>query len=187
LQLLAHGAPQMTLCPQTEDPDVARTRLRQLPPVGVEGVVIKGRDSRYRPGQRGWAKLRTRHTHRGDPRRYHRQPRRPHSLLVGWLDATGRLRYVGHTTPLPPPRRRELALLLRDLPEPMVDHPRPAPLPAAWTGQFGNAQPLAYQQVSPELVVEISADSAYEHGRWRHRPRFLRARSDLTTMQVPHR
>ena len=99
LQLLADGAPQMALCPQTNDPDVARTWLRQLPPVGVEGVVIKDRDSRYRPGQRGWAKLRIRHTTEAILAGITDSRDDPASLLLGRLDATGRLRYVGHTTP----------------------------------------------------------------------------------------
>jgi ATP-dependent DNA ligase len=184
-QLLSGAPPQMLLCPQTDDPDLARAWLRDLPTVGVEGLVIKARTGRYRPGHRGWAKLRARHSTEAILAGVTGSLDDPHSLLLGRLDTAGRLRYAGHTTPLSHSQRRQLALLLRDLPEQAADHPWPTPLPVSWTGQFRHPQPLAYQPVPAQLVVEISADIAYEHGRWRHRPRFIRARPDLTTAQVP--
>jgi hypothetical protein len=47
--------------PMTTDPQAAAAWLRDQPP-GIEGVVAKRRDQRYRPGARSWQKLRARDT-----------------------------------------------------------------------------------------------------------------------------
>ena len=184
--LLTEAPPQVTLCPQTDDPAVAQAWLQEFSAAGVEGVVIKGRDSRYEPGRRGWAKLRARATTEALLAGITGTRAAPEALLLGRLDSTGRLRYVGRTTPLTALQRRELAPLLRTLPEQSeARHPWPSPLPAAWSGRFGNVEALAYVQVPPELVVEVSEDIAYEYGRWRHPPRFVRVRPDLSVIDVP--
>jgi len=65
-------------------------------------------------------------------------------------------------------------------------HPWPQPLPARWIGAWdGDAQPLPYLPVEPDHVAEISADTAYEHGRWRHPPRYIRLRADISVFDVP--
>src|SRR5215218_11336433 len=48
--------------PTTTDPQVARTWLLGHTAFGIEGVVAKRVDQPYRPGVRGWQKLRTRLT-----------------------------------------------------------------------------------------------------------------------------
>jgi hypothetical protein len=65
-------------------------------------------------------------------------------------------------------------------------HPWPQPLPASWTGQWGEAQPVAYTPVEPTVVAEISVDTALERGRYRHPVRYVRPRSDLSPYDVPH-
>jgi ATP-dependent DNA ligase len=57
--LLVDGPPQLALCPQTTDLEVAREWLSSWTAAGVEGVVAKRLDSRYEPGRRGWRKLRS--------------------------------------------------------------------------------------------------------------------------------
>ncbi len=66
-----------------------------------------------------------------------------------------------------------------------VAHPWPEPLPPSWSGQLDRPEPLRYVQVDPTVVAEIDADVAFEHGRWRHRVRYGRARSDLSVYDVP--
>lgn len=39
--------------------------------------------------------------------------------------------------------------------------------------------------VVPELVAEFSADTAINHGTWRHPLRFVRLRLDVTVADVP--
>jgi ATP-dependent DNA ligase len=57
--LLADAPGQITLTPQTTDPEQAREWMTAWAPLGVEGMVIKGLGEAYRPGQRGWLKLRS--------------------------------------------------------------------------------------------------------------------------------
>ena len=54
----------------------------------------------------------------------------------------------------------------------------PLPLPARWVG-FHQDKPLPYLPVTPGLAVGVLADTAYEYGRYRRPPRFLRIRPDV--------
>ncbi|WP_233604139.1 hypothetical protein [Micromonospora sp. HM5-17] len=110
----------------------------------------------------------------------------PVALLLGRFDATGRLRHAGRTVPLLTAQRQELGVLLPVAAwnGPYQRHLWPYPLPAAWTGQFDRPQPVDYIPVEPVIVVEVSADVAWEHGRWRHPLRLLRTRLDLEPEDV---
>jgi ATP-dependent DNA ligase len=49
------GAPaRLQLCPQTADIDEAREWLAAWRPSGVQGLVVKGRTTPYRPGEASW-------------------------------------------------------------------------------------------------------------------------------------
>ncbi|MFG2887909.1 hypothetical protein [Streptomyces sp. NPDC048248] len=53
-------------------------------------------------------------------------------------------------------------------------------LPRMVGGLFG-ADPILYLPVRPEIVAELQVDQLRpEFGRYRHRPRVLRIRGDLT-------
>jgi hypothetical protein len=58
------------------------------------------------------------------------------------------------------------------------EHPWPAELSARYLGRF-SAEPVPITRVAPTWVVELEADSAFEHGRWRHLTRYRRVRWDL--------
>ncbi|MFG3559113.1 hypothetical protein ACGGAQ_32550 [Micromonospora sp. NPDC047557] len=66
-----------------------------------------------------------------------------------------------------------------------VLHPWPEPLPASWSGQLERPQPLRYAQMEPSVVVEIEVDVAFEHQRWRHRIRYVRALPGASVYDVP--
>jgi ATP-dependent DNA ligase len=180
---LADGPPQLTICPQTTDAEVAREWLDAWTDQGLEGLVIKSLTGTYQPGRRGWRKLRRRHTTEAIVAGLAGA-----SLLLARFDADGRLRYAGRSAPLSPAERSELDPLLV-APGPHrdggINHPWPRPLPAGWTGHFDAAGPLDYRQVVPDTVVEVRVDSAYEHTRWRHAVRFVRLRPDLAVLDVP--
>lgn len=62
------------------------------------------------------------------------------------------------------------------------DHP--------WTGvrftaSWGSRESLDPILVVPDLVAEISADTAIDRGAWRHPLRFIRLRLDITVADVP--
>jgi hypothetical protein len=95
--------------------------------------------------------------------------------MLGRLDEQGRFRVVGRTTALTLPARRELGAVLTS---PVTAHPWPAVLPASRFGQWSSTD-VTYTQVEPHVVVEIDADTSFEHGRWRHPTKFVRYRADL--------
>jgi ATP-dependent DNA ligase len=180
---LADLPPQLTVCPQTTSPDVAREWLDAWTAQGLEGLVIKPLASPYQPGRRGWRKLRRRHTTEAIVAGVSGA-----SLLLGRFDAGGRLRYAGRSAPLTATERSMLEPVLV-APGPHrdggINHPWPRPLPAGWSGHFEPTGPLDYRQVVPDTVVEVRVDSAYEHTRWRHPVRFVRLRTDLAVFDVP--
>jgi ATP-dependent DNA ligase len=167
------------LCPQTSDRETA---LSWLDPAwgtaGVEGVMIKDPGSRYRPGERGWQKLRTRTTAEGIIGAVTGTVHAPKSLLFGRLDPAGRLQLIARSTPLSRPASAELGVALRPAGQ---EHP--------WYGRrfsagWGASEPLIFQTVVPDLVAEIDVDTAVDLGTYRHPVRFLRIRDDMTSGEV---
>ncbi|MCX4681328.1 ATP-dependent DNA ligase [Streptomyces sp. NBC_01433] len=168
-----------TLCPQTTDAEVARTWLDSAwGAVGVEGIMIKDPASRYRPGVRGWDKLRARTTTEAVIGAVTGTLRFPTSLLLGRFDAGGRLRMIGRTSPLHRAASSELGGVLR-----------PAGRNHPWHGRrfsagWHTSDPLVFQPVVPEFVAEIVADTAVDAGRYRHPVRYLRLRDDMTAQDI---
>ncbi len=174
LEDLLREAPRgVGLMPMTTDPQAAGAWLRDQPP-GIEGVVAKRRDQRYRPGARSWQKLRARDSAEAVIGGVFGTLKRPEALVLGRFRG-GQLRVVGRTGPLPLAARAELQRLLRP---PRTDHPWPLRLPSSRFGQTPGTE-IEYTQVAPELVVEVETDTAYEQGRWRHAAKYLRLRADL--------
>ncbi|WP_346094325.1 ATP-dependent DNA ligase [Streptomyces olivaceiscleroticus] len=174
------GAP-WTLCPMTTDEATAREWL-SWSAVGIEGAVFKRLQQSYLPGKRagGWRKYRVRESTEAIVGAVTGSLHRPGTLLLGRLDATGRLRYVGRTTQLTAALARDVAVqLARAGPE------------HSWTGRTFSAgwrtnDVLDVTLVVPELVAEVDADVALDSaGRWRHPLRLLRPRSDLDPADVP--
>ncbi|MER7280472.1 ATP-dependent DNA ligase [Dactylosporangium sp. NPDC000244] len=188
-QLLANTPPQLQLCPQTADLAEARGWMADWSHAGVEGCVAKDPHGRYEPGKPGWIKVKTRSTVEAIVGGVTGRLSVPGSLLLGRFDQRGRLRYVGATHPVGQ-AGGELGMALQRYVAQQrggaVPHPWPSPLPAAWTGQLEDRRPLAYVPVQPTVVVEVSADIAYDEpvGRWRHRVRFVRVRADLSVYDV---
>jgi ATP-dependent DNA ligase len=172
------------LTPSTTDPAVAHSWLRNhgsVSSAGIEGVVAKRLDQPYRPGVRGWQKLRSRLTAEAVVGGVIGPLDAPRVLLLGRLDRDGHLRLVGRTTELPPAGRNAVAARLRL--HTGSGHPWPNPLPSTRWGQPG--APTAYTPVRPDVVVELTVDTAVEHHRWRHPAHFVRVRADLRSWR-PH-
>ena len=174
--LLGRGLPDgLVLTPSTLDAAVARSWLSGHGAAGIEGVVAKRLDQPYRPGVRGWQKLRSRLTAEAVVGGVIGPIDAPRVLLLGRLDRDGHLHLVGRTTELTPAGRDAVAALLR--PHTGSGHPWPNPLPSTRWGRPG--APTAYTPVRPEVVVELTVDTAVEHHRWRHPAHFVRVRADL--------
>lgn len=94
----------------------------------------------------------------------------PEALILGQTDDTGRLTILGRSSPLSPSQRTMIGRLLRP---PIGDHPWPERI---GSGQFGSAADIT--KVEPELIAEVTADTARMGGRRRHALRFIRLRLD---------
>ncbi|MFF8280714.1 hypothetical protein ACF05T_32405 [Streptomyces lateritius] len=167
----------------TTDPDKAQEWLEDWTDVtGVEGLVVKALNQRYRPGvrDRAWTKIRRRDTTEAIIGAITDTLARPQLLILGRHDPTGRLRPIGRTVPLRPDAARQLA-----------EHLTPASSGHPWTGaKFSSARGtrdvLDTTLVQPGVVAEISADTAVDHGGvWRQPVRFKRLRLDVTVEDVP--
>lgn len=183
--LLEDAKPPLQLVPQTTDVDQAREWLTQYAdnPVGIEGVVIKGRSTRYVPGKREWLKLRIRDTVEAVVAGVVGPISAPERLILALYDEAGGLAFAGTTTELNTRQRAEVAQLLE---EPTANDPHPWPAEDAQrgVGRWGSADRTPFQLVQPTLVVEISADNAIEGLRWRHATTFVRARPDLSPSEI---
>jgi ATP-dependent DNA ligase len=59
LEAIGAWAPPLQLSMVTDDPVEAADWFEALSPIGVEGLVAKGKATRYEPGRRGWLKVRS--------------------------------------------------------------------------------------------------------------------------------
>jgi len=106
----------------------------------------------------------------------------PERLVHGYYDDAGTLIVAGSTSPLSPRQRTTIVRLLR---KPSGPHPWPTEMPTGRLGHYGRDR-ITVAFVDPTLVDEVSADSAYEHGRWRYLTRFIRPRPTSTPTRSPH-
>jgi ATP-dependent DNA ligase len=181
LEELSKGwGPPLSLSPTTTDRAVAAQWFEDLPPTGIEGLVIKDLNQPYTPGARSWLKLKHRETVDiicGAVIGPITQP----SEVVAGLILNGELRIVGRSTPLKVRDSRELARWLRP---PVGEHPWPTNVKGTALDRFNrDKEPVALTLVEP-VVVEVSADTAWSGRSFRHPLRLLRARPELSPADV---
>lgn len=165
----------------TTDPAKAREWLETWTDVsGVEGILIKDQGQRYLPGHRGWTKIRRRDTTEAIIGAITSTLTRPQLLVLGRHDITGRLRSVGRTVALRPDQARQVA-----------EHLAAADPGHPWTGArfaaaWGSRDVLDVVLVRPDLVAEVSADTAVDRGGvHRHPLRFRHLRMDMAVQEAP--
>ncbi|MFP3460078.1 ATP-dependent DNA ligase [Arthrobacter globiformis] len=181
LEELANGwNPPLSISPTTTDLDVAAQWFEDLPPTGIEGLVIKDLNEPYTPGARSWLKLKHRETLDIICGAVIGPIRQPGEVVAG-LILDGKLRIVGRSTPLKARDSRELA---RWLHPPVGDHPWPARVKGTALDRFNrDKEPVALTLVDP-VVVEVSADTAWSGSSFRHPLRLLRVRPELSPADV---
>ncbi|MCY0932431.1 hypothetical protein OTB20_41080 [Streptomyces sp. H27-H1] len=146
---------------------------------GLEGLVVKNMTQPYRPAARSWTKIRRRDTTEAIIGAITGTLTRPGFRILGRHDQAGRLRTVGRTTALRPDGAREVAEHLA--PPAPATRGRVCGSRAAW----GSRDVLDAVLVRPDLVAEISADRAVDHGGvYRHPLRFKRLRQDVEARDV---
>lgn len=184
LEELAKGwEPPLSLCPQTNSLDTAREWFRDMPASGIEGIVAKGAGEPYRPGVRQWSKAKHHDTIDVICAAISGTLTRPGQLVVG-LPIDGQLRIVGRTSLLTVTASKTLG---RYLEAPGAEHPWPEEVSAAAVDRFnGGRGTVELKRVTP-IVVEVTADTAFDHDHFRHRLRYVRPRPemDVADVEVP--
>src|SRR5215472_12919577 len=186
---LASAGPPVHIATATTDVETARAWFAQFEGAGLDGIVAKPFDVRYRPDQRAMFKIK--HERTADcvvaGYRWHKTGQVVGSLLLGLYDGAGALQHVGVAASFPMERRAELVEELR--PYRMDDftgHPWEswAYAEAHMTGRLPGAvsrwnakKDLSWIPLRPELVCEVT----YEHmegTRFRNPAHFQRWRPD---------
>ena len=178
------------LAPATDDIELARSWFRQYEGAGLDGVIAKPHDLRYRPGERLMIKVK--HERTADCvvaglRVHKRDPEAVGALLLGLYDEEGVLQYVGGSSSFNERRRRELMTELAPLRlGSFTGHPwaewedesahevrRMPGSPNRWSG----AKDQSWVPLDPSRVCEVAYDHM-EAGRFRHTVLFRRWRPD---------
>ena len=111
LESLAAWTPPLQLSLVTDDPAEAHDWFEALAPMGVEGLVAKGKASCYEPGRRGWWKIRHRDTVEVIVGGVLGPIRRPEAVITGRYRGAD-LVQVGRTVPLTAHQAADLGKVL---------------------------------------------------------------------------
>lgn len=184
--------PPVHVAPATTDIEVARGWFEQYEGAGLDGVIAKPLNLRYRQDERVMFKIK--HERTADVvvagYRLHKSGPVVGSLLLGLYDDDGRLQHVGVSAAFPMKRRAELIEELAPLRmDDVSGHPwaawadetahESARLPGApsrWSGR----KDLSWVPLRPERVAEVAYDHMENGQRFRHTARFRRWRPDRT-------
>ncbi|MET9238736.1 ATP-dependent DNA ligase [Streptomyces cellulosae] len=190
VRALRDVTPPVHVAPATTDVDVAQSWFEQYEGAGLDGVVAKPLDLRYRQDERAMFKIK--HERTADVvvagYRLHKSGPVVGSLLLGLYDAEGALQHVGVSAAFTMKRRAELVEELEPLRmEDVSDHPwaawadeaahasaRLPGAPSRWTGK----KDLSWVPLRPERVAEVAYDHMENGQRFRHTARFRRWRPD---------
>jgi ATP-dependent DNA ligase len=191
-EALSGATPPLHLAPSTTDAELAQTWFEQYEGAGLDGVIAKPFDLRYRENERLMFKIK--HERTADcvvaGYRFHKSGPVVGSLLLGLYDDEGVLQHVGVCAAFTMKRRTELIAELEPLRlESAQDHPwaawteesahEKARLPGAtsrWTGK----KDLSWVPLEPRLVAEVAYEHMENGARFRHTARFRRWRPDRT-------
>ena len=190
VRALRDVTPPVHVAPATTDVEVAEGWFEQYEGAGLDGVVAKPLDLRYRQDERAMFKIK--HERTADVvvagYRLHKSGPVVGSLLLGLYDAQGALQHVGVSAAFSMKRRAELVEELEPLRmEDVSDHPwaawadeaahasaRLPGAPSRWTGK----KDLSWVPLRPERVAEVAYDHMENGQRFRHTARFRRWRPD---------
>lgn len=189
-ELLADAKPPVHLTPVTTDRNVAADWFNRFEGAGLDGVVAKAADLRYRGGERVMMKVK--HERTADCAvagfRWHKDDG-VGSLLLGLFDADNVLHHVGVASGFSVAQRRVFVDELAPLREHALDeHPW-----RAWAEQQEHAgtrmpgaqsrwnagKDLAWEPLRVERVCEVAYDHL-QRDRFRHATTFRRWRPDRT-------
>jgi len=192
VRALAGVTPPVHVAPATTDVEVARQWFEEYEGAGLDGVVAKPLDLRYRQDERAMFKVK--HERTADVvvagYRFHKSGPVVGSLLLGLYDDRGALQHVGVCAAFTMKRRAELGEEVEPL---RLDDGSGDPW-AAWGGaaahesarlpgapsRWSGKKDLSWVPLRPDLVVEVAYDHMENGARFRHTARFRRWRPDRT-------
>lgn len=191
-EALADASAPLHVAPATTDTDLAGRWFDQFEGAGLDGIVAKPLDLRYRPDER--AMIKVKHERTADcvvaGYRFHKSGPVVGSLLLGLYDDAGTLQHVGVCAAFTMKRRTELIAELEPLRlDSAAAHPwaawtedaaheasRMPGAPSRWTGK----KDMSWVALRPERVAEVAYDHMENGARFRHTARFRRWRPDRT-------
>jgi ATP-dependent DNA ligase len=157
-QLGADWKPPLQISPITDDPEQAAAWMADYRAAGIEGLVAKGKATRYLPGRRDWLKVKSRETTEVVIGGVLGPIHAPQQLVAGRYRGE-ELVLVGRTSPLNPAQSAEVATALSPA---AADHPWPD---RVGTGRFGGGRlSVPLTKVALTVVAEVSADAALTAG-----------------------
>ena len=162
--------------PQTEDPEEAERWFERFEGAGLDGVVAKKKDQRYRPGERVMVKVK--HERTADVviggYRLAKNKKGIGSFLLGLYGDDNNLNYVGFTSSFRAPERERLLEMVKPLEGGVSFNMEWGPGgPSRWN----QGKDLSWVSLSPVLVAEVAFDHLQGY-RFRHGTTFKRWRPD---------
>jgi len=174
-RLLRTAAPPIYLSPITHDPAVAQSWLDRFDGAGLDGIVAKRLEERYKPGERAMVKVKKQRTVDCVVGGFRWSTGAPTvgSLLLGVYRGKT-LHFVGHTSGFSEDERRDLVGILKPLMGgTSFGEGRSPGGPSRWATE----RTTEWEALRPELVCEVAFDRMI-NDRFRHAVRFLRWRPD---------
>lgn len=169
----------MNLSPATNDMDLAKGWLRDLPATGIEGLVFKGGQQTYEAA-RIWSKLKHKDVWDVVCGAVIGPLAQPQAIIAG-LPMGGELKIVGRSTVLSTKTGRELGWHLHPA---GPGHPWPEEISESSLNRFSKGKgPVRLTLVEP-VVVEVSADVAWSGTSFRHPLGYRRPRPELDPAEV---
>ncbi|MGW1672235.1 ATP-dependent DNA ligase [Streptomyces sp. NPDC002324] len=180
------------VAPATTDRELAEQWFEQYEGAGLDGVIAKPLDLRYRQDERAMFKIK--HERTADVvvagYRFHKSGPVVGSLLLGLYDGAGALQHIGVCAAFPMKRRAELVDELEPWRlEDAREHPwaawseeaahETARLPGA-PSRWSAKKDFSWVPLRPERVAEVAYDHMENGVRFRHTARFRRWRPDRT-------
>jgi ATP dependent DNA ligase domain len=177
-ELAAACRPPLNLSPVTADRATAVAWFETYAAAGVEGLVVKGGAQAYQPAKL-WMKVKHRASLDVVCGAVIGTLASPQEVVAG-LPIDGRLRIVGRA-PLSASARRALVPWLA---VPVGEHPWPSRLSSAALGRFNTSRGDVVLTLVEPIVIEVSADVAWDGQNFRHPLRFGRPRPDAEVGSV---